>query len=132
MKKSAVCCIIVRNEILLLERPIDDFVSSGWCVPGGKCDHDETEVECAVRELFEETGIIINDPCYAGDYFSHMKDHLVSVYYKILDKKPNVIISDEHDSYCWEPLDTVSSCGLAGNTYMFIKAVLKVIENGEA
>lgn len=132
MKRSAVCCIIVGNEILLLERPLKDAVVSGWCVPGGKRDEGESEEACALRELKEETGIVTSDPGYAGDYISSVKEHIVSVYYKKLDKKPKVKISKEHDSYRWESLDTVANCGLAGNTYTFIKSVLNVMNNGNS
>jgi len=39
------------------------FRSAGeWCLPGGKIDFGETLEECAIREVKEETGIIIKDP----------------------------------------------------------------------
>ena len=39
------------------------FRSSGeWCLPGGKIDFGETLEEGAIREVKEETGILIKDP----------------------------------------------------------------------
>ncbi len=39
------------------------FRSAGeWCIPRGKLDFGETFEECAVREVKEETGIIVKDP----------------------------------------------------------------------
>jgi 8-oxo-dGTP diphosphatase len=39
------------------------FKSAGeWSLPGGKIDFGETLEECAIREVKEETGIVIKDP----------------------------------------------------------------------
>lgn len=45
-------------EILLVRRgPRQSFMPGVWVFPGGSVDPGETEAECAVRELAEETGI---------------------------------------------------------------------------
>ena len=46
-------------QILLVHRPRYD----DWTLPKGKCDPDETELDCAVREVGEETGFT----CSVGD-----------------------------------------------------------------
>jgi 8-oxo-dGTP diphosphatase len=124
MKRSAVCCIIVDDEILLLERPPKDRTMTGWCLPGGKIESGETEIDGAIRETLEETGITIKAPKYAGDYISAKKHNIVSVYFKVLDKKPEVTISDEHLSYQWVKPKDLNNYDLAGNTAMFIKAIV--------
>ncbi|MGH3716519.1 MAG: NUDIX hydrolase [Micromonosporaceae bacterium] len=50
--------ILVRDadERLLLLRQPPGF---GWSLPGGMIDRDEHPVECAVRELAEETGLVV-------------------------------------------------------------------------
>ena len=131
MKKSAVCCIIVGNEILLLERPPKDSTMRGWCIPGGKLDPGETEVEGAIRELLEESGVKVEDPQYAGDYISAVKENVVSVYFKKLKSKPEVTISKEHVDYKWVALENIPDYRLAGNTITFINAILEVIKNGK-
>lgn len=61
--------LIKEGKILLgMRHPDPDkadsaFRSSGeWCLPGGKIDFGETLEEGAMREVKEETGIIIKDP----------------------------------------------------------------------
>lgn len=43
------------GKVLLLQRAD----GSGWCFPGGKTDPGETAIQTAVRETFEETGLLL-------------------------------------------------------------------------
>lgn len=62
--------MLVRNGKILLGRRHSDpdkadsaFRSSGeWCLPGGKLEWGESLEEGAVREVKEETGILIKNP----------------------------------------------------------------------
>lgn len=62
--------VLVRNGKILLGKRHPDpnkadssFRSSGeWCLPGGKLDWGESLEEGAIREVKEETGIVIQDP----------------------------------------------------------------------
>jgi 8-oxo-dGTP diphosphatase len=52
--------LVVRNEtVLLVHRPRYD----DWTFPKGKANDGETDEECAVREVHEETGL----RCTLGD-----------------------------------------------------------------
>lgn len=54
--KYATCVLIPQDgKFLAISRRNDTTL---WGLPGGKCDALETNVECAQRELKEETGII--------------------------------------------------------------------------
>ena len=54
-KEGSVAFIINElNEIVVIIR--GDTIS----VPGGKREQDESGLDCAVRETFEETGIVLN------------------------------------------------------------------------
>lgn len=57
----------VRNEAgqLLLTRRVDNGM---WVMPGGKIELGERIAQAAVREVFEETGIIIEVTGIAGIY----------------------------------------------------------------
>jgi len=50
-----------NNEIFLLKTHFDPEVGlpPRWLTPGGGIDSGETPLEAAVRELFEETGLVI-------------------------------------------------------------------------
>lgn len=49
--------IIHNNRVLLLQRASDDDYPDLWEVPGGEAKANETFVQCALRELKEETGL---------------------------------------------------------------------------
>jgi 8-oxo-dGTP diphosphatase len=49
---------IVRDDQgrVLLQRRSD---TGGWCIPGGAIDPDEQPAQACVREIYEETGLVV-------------------------------------------------------------------------
>lgn len=104
--------LIVRGN------PIESFLlmkqTRRWDLPKGHVDEGETELQCALRELQEETGIVaedieidptfsyenrymVNQKRYGGKGFVEKK---LLVYLARL-KYPVKITVTEHDSYRW-------------------------------
>jgi protein-S-isoprenylcysteine O-methyltransferase Ste14/ADP-ribose pyrophosphatase YjhB (NUDIX family) len=52
----------VRDEQVLLLRRNTEPNRGLWVAPVGKLDHGESPAECAVREMREETGLLIEQP----------------------------------------------------------------------
>ena len=55
-------CVVVRHraEVLLVRRGNEPYKGC-WALPGGFMEMDETIEHCAVRELQEETGIVVEE-----------------------------------------------------------------------
>jgi len=47
-------------DVLLIKRKNDPYAGY-WALPGGYVEIDETAKEAAVRELYEETGIVVSE-----------------------------------------------------------------------
>jgi len=60
--KLATLVYAVRDEQVLLVRRNSEPNRGLWVAPGGKLERGESPVECAVREMREETGLAIDRP----------------------------------------------------------------------
>ncbi len=63
LREGAGCLLTYKNKALLLERNPDyinnDKKRHQLEYPGGKVKEDETYIQCAIREVYEETGKIL-------------------------------------------------------------------------
>lgn len=57
--KVAVLVVIVQNEKVLLVQRANDPGKGSWACPAGFVEHDESPEDAAVREVLEETGLVI-------------------------------------------------------------------------
>ncbi|MCR8843866.1 8-oxo-dGTP diphosphatase [Paenibacillus sp. SC116] len=59
------CMIEKDDKVLLINRPTKRGFP-GYIAPGGKVDYPESIVDGAIREVREETGLIVTDIIYKG------------------------------------------------------------------
>ena len=72
------------NQILLGKRK-NAHGTASWGPPGGHLEFGESLEECAIREVLEETGVIIEKPIFiaiTNDIFQEENKHYVSVFMK--------------------------------------------------
>ena len=96
--------LIEYNKKLLLEHRTD---SERWAVIGGSLKADENLVDCAIREVREETSIYFNkdmvdlfkiydDPSIIIRYpDGNIYRSIMFVYYLKLLEQPNLVVSEE-------------------------------------
>lgn len=63
----ATVCHILKDSRLLLQKKSEGLFGAGkWNGVGGKCHPDETPETCVVREVYEETGLIVRSIKHHG------------------------------------------------------------------
>lgn len=80
-----------KNYVMLLHKTKPDFLVGKWNAPGGKIEENESALDCCVREVYEETDVMIdsvkwthifhieNIPnSYSLDVFSAISDSIFS------------------------------------------------------
>ncbi len=116
----ASCYIEVEGKLLLLQNALGRREPGKWGVPAGKVEIDEPLKDAAVRELFEETGIRLEDPSqieYIKPLYIRKPD--VSYVYHMFKLKlpyaPDICLSGEHQNYAWtDPQDLEKMPLMAG------------------
>jgi 8-oxo-dGTP pyrophosphatase MutT (NUDIX family) len=145
LKLSATIIVISKdNKALIVQRPADKAFPNLWTVAGGKLqDTDGIEQEknflyysvelCAVRELFEETGISVDYKlleylCSITTIWSDLKRVIISYYVVLpLNAKDISITLSENQAYRWIPEYLIDSYNFIPDIGGEIKEVFKIL-----
>lgn len=105
-------------KVLSIKRGKEPFVGM-WANPGGNIDEGEKPIDAAVRELEEETSIIIDksELSYVGAFDKPWRDprnkncisHAFSV---VLNNMPSVIAGDDATECTWNDVDLDGNVGV--------------------
>lgn len=96
-------------KILMVQRSTHCSSPGTWSGPGWKLDSGESFDDALVRELQEELWVDVSDfprTILFQKYFYFLEKNIEIRFYKIIcDKKPKIILNDEHQDYIWiEPI----------------------------
>ena len=98
----------VAGELLVLA--VHRAHYDDWSFPKGKRDADETDLECAVREVLEETGfhVVVGEPLPDVEYTDHKGRPKSVAYWAMtrLDQAEVFAVNEEVDEIRWVDFDT--------------------------
>lgn len=96
-----------RQEVLLGKRK-NSHGAGEWSFPGGKIEPGEHPQIAAIREVYEETGCVVNDmltlPFWSYETFPEIPFHFVTLYFKTTlqdGEEPLNIEPDKCEGWHW-------------------------------
>ena len=102
--------LMQRNPLAYPDTTYTDPFPYFWELVGGHIDRGETSVEAVLREVWEETGIVLSaDDCTLIETFPFFSrevpasNHLYAVRLRS-DDLPAIRCSQEHVAFSWVPL----------------------------
>ncbi len=110
---TADCVVMTKEErpqVLLIQRGFDPFKGC-WAFPGGFMNMDETTEQSAIRELEEETGLVVTELHQIGAYSKVDRDprgRTITVAYLVLVDHPIAATGqDDAAKAQWFPIDAL-------------------------
>lgn len=118
MQVAGAICINTRGEVLLVRGRL----GGKWSFPKGHKKRGESDLQCALRELWEETGIIPESDEPMRSY----KLAKATYYFFSIEKEctPRINDSNEIDMVEWWPLGALPTCNSNVDVSMF-RSLLK-------
>ena len=131
---TAVALFNPAGELLLLHRKDNDK----WTMPGGTLDFGESLTQCAIREVFEETGLQIRITGLIGTYTDphvliaysdgEVRQEFTFVYAAEIESG-DLKIDDESKEASWVPLMSAVELPLAESQRRRLMDVLEYHKN---
>jgi len=127
----ATLCYAVRDEqVLLLQRKKEPNLGL-WVAPGGKLELDESPQECALRELYEETGLRGRDPQLRGiiTEISSRADYQWLIFIFVTHQIEETAAAPERTEcpegkLAWVPIEQVSQLAIPESDAIFFPHVI--------
>ena len=126
------CYLEVEGKVLFLMNATQDHEPGKWGVPGGKLEAGEAPVSGAMRELFEETSIRVDESAMerVGSVYIRKPglDYVFHVFRARVDEGVQVRLSEEHEGYRWVSRKEIEDLALmdgAREVYEWFKRVTR-------
>lgn len=127
MKRIAKCLVVDSSgHYLVLELNNHPAFRNDADLPGGTMDSGETLLQTAIREAYEEVGLIITEDkmalLYEGSEYSKSGSYYALYRYDVT-ARPDITLSWEHTSYEWVTKEElIKRAASATDTYMHMVA----------
>lgn len=124
MQLATLCYVIDKDKTLMLHRikKKNDFHEGKWNGLGGKFEQGETPEECVIREVKEESGLLIVNPRLHGfitfPMFDGKKDWYVFMF--TADKFKGKLIDSQEGRLEWIPNNKLLELNLWDGDKIFI------------
>ena len=103
--RVGVGAIVLRDGLVLLGRRLGSHGAGDWALPGGHLEFGEGVVECAAREVLEETGLVIRDGvtgAYTSDVFSREGRHYITLFVVARSEAGEPVVREPEKCAGWQ------------------------------
>ena len=100
-----IAVIVIKGKRVLLGKRKNSHGEGTWAFPGGHLEFNESIEDCAVREVFEETGIRIKNlrpGPYTNDIFEAENKHYVTLFVIADHDSGTAILKEPQKCDKWE------------------------------
>ena len=108
--RVGVAAVIMREGRILLGERIGSHGANTWATPGGHLELGESIEECAKREAYEETGLVVESfkkLTFTNDIFEKENKHYVTLFVVGTSSsgEPKITEPDKCKQWQWFSLD---------------------------
>lgn len=136
IRPAAAVAIVNEDKLLMLKRGDN----AKWTMPGGTLDFGESLIECATREVKEETGLDVNvidvigtytDPNILVAYSDGEVRQEFTIVYASDRFAGDVQLDEESTAYSWISFDDVMNIEMASSQKRRVQDVIAYYRNGK-
>ena len=119
---TVLCLIYDGDKYLLQDRVGEDW--KGYTLPGGHIESGESIVDAVIREMKEETGLIIKNPKLCGVKQFPIKGGRYIVFLFKTDEYDGDVISSKEGEMHWVKKEDLSKLDLVNNFIEVLQVIL--------
>lgn len=128
MKKLTIATGVIEKDgkYLIARRTEPEWLKGLWEFPGGTVEENETVNETLVREILEETNLVIEPIKHLHTIVEVVKDREITINFILSKIIGEVDIKlDEHDQYEWVDASNYKDYKWTGLTGQYAKIMFK-------